>query len=356
MAHADLTAVLALPAKEQRRLLTDGDPAERLWAAWALALRLGADAVPLLRDGDGLRAPSGLRRQVLVVMAGLGEREVLRTVAEADAVPEVRATACALFLRTAVDGDAEALAFAERQMSSPIGEVREAVLLEHEAGRVRLPEDALFRALRDPPLDIRSVAVRCIGRATPLPEASTKALVDAMKDERDLDHRRALFRELPRSSYVAILHALRDAPTRDLTFVLELMRACRTALDWTEVSVLAARLEPEVLLLVLRLLRHPVEHQAFPWLAELVARMTAEGWPQRSHAAGVAWDLARSYVMAQLSPGTAALLDSATVEILRHALEDELEYLQIWLLEEPEERERILEEIAAQRRRLDLLR
>jgi hypothetical protein len=205
-------------------------------------------------------------------------------------------------------------------------------------------------------LEIRSLAARCIARAAPLSEASSRVLVNALKHEHDLDHRRALFRALPRSSYAAILHVLRDTPTRNLTFVLELMRACQTALDWSEVAALAARLEPEVLLLVLRLLRQPVGDQAVSWLAELVVRMTAEGWPQRSDAAGVAWDLACSYVMGQLSPRTAALLDSATMAILRRALEDELEYLQTCLLEEPEEHERILEEIAAQRRRLDLLR
>jgi hypothetical protein len=68
-AVASFEAVARRSPSEQRRLLEHGDAPERLWAAWAIALE--RDAVPLVRSIERGEIPNGLRRQLLVVLAGL---------------------------------------------------------------------------------------------------------------------------------------------------------------------------------------------------------------------------------------------------------------------------------------------
>ncbi len=74
MRAPNFAVVAALSPEEQSSLLEGGDGPERLWSAWAIALRLGRDALPLLRSTEGSDIPDGLRRQLLVVLAGMGER------------------------------------------------------------------------------------------------------------------------------------------------------------------------------------------------------------------------------------------------------------------------------------------
>jgi hypothetical protein len=82
MPLASFDSVVRLPPEEKRRLLERGDDPERLWSAWAIALELGRDAVPLLSATERGEIAEGLRQQLLVVLAGLGERRLLRTSAE----------------------------------------------------------------------------------------------------------------------------------------------------------------------------------------------------------------------------------------------------------------------------------
>jgi hypothetical protein len=103
MQASSYAAVARLSPSEQRRLLESGNAPERLWSAWAIALQLGRDAIPLIEPMEGAQVPEGLRRQLLIVLAGLGERKLLRTVVDAEPSPSIRATASVLYLRTAPD-------------------------------------------------------------------------------------------------------------------------------------------------------------------------------------------------------------------------------------------------------------
>lgn len=90
----DWRDVASLPEPEQRSLLQAADPVERVWATWALALRLGAHSVPALRGALDAEPTPGLRCQLVVVLAGLGQRDLVRGLATDDPDATVRATAC----------------------------------------------------------------------------------------------------------------------------------------------------------------------------------------------------------------------------------------------------------------------
>ena len=69
--------VTTLGVAEQRRLLRGGDPEQRVWAAWALGLTEGTQAVADLRAALAEADDAGVRRHLVVVLAGLGERALL---------------------------------------------------------------------------------------------------------------------------------------------------------------------------------------------------------------------------------------------------------------------------------------
>lgn len=126
LAHRTFSTVLGLSPAEQRALLREGDSPERLWAAWALALGMGADAIPLVKHGALLDGNEGVRRQLLVVAAGFGERPLLSTVAAHDPSPEVRLGVLRL-LRSPLPEDAfrwVARSYALLSAGSPVSPAR----------------------------------------------------------------------------------------------------------------------------------------------------------------------------------------------------------------------------------------
>jgi HEAT repeat protein len=125
--HASFEAVLRLPEEALRDLLAAGEPAERVWAAWALALRLDcASTIPLMQ-GAARDPDEGIRRHMVVLLTGLGEYEAVAAMA-ADPPPLVRATACQYLVRfAAVRPDSWPLLL--ERLRDPEAVVRETILL-----------------------------------------------------------------------------------------------------------------------------------------------------------------------------------------------------------------------------------
>src|SRR5258707_474070 len=95
--------VFILDTTAQMKLLHHGDAAERVWAALGIGLTLGASAIPHFRVSLQESPSPGTRRTLLVVLAGLGEQDVLHTFAQDDPDDYVRATACRYLIRTSPD-------------------------------------------------------------------------------------------------------------------------------------------------------------------------------------------------------------------------------------------------------------
>lgn len=91
-----------------RVLLRTGEPFERVWAAWSLALRLGIQFAKELEVPSRAEPNPGVRRHLAVVLAGAAQRDALAAMAVGDPDEDVRATAAQLILQTAKEPDVAA--------------------------------------------------------------------------------------------------------------------------------------------------------------------------------------------------------------------------------------------------------
>ena len=274
MRAPNFAVVAALSPEEQSSLLDGGDGPERLWAAWAIALRLGRDALPLLRSTEGSDIPDGLRRQLLVVLAGMGERGLLRAIADSEQSPSVQATASTLYLRTAPDpSNSETISFALRQLRTAAAEVRRAIVGEQELGQASIPTRELFPALKDADVAVRIACAACILK-DPSSQAyadSVRALIAAFADEREPDVRREFLARLPRLAVPALLEAVRGDASRVLD-------ALNTALErfgdltWADVRDIAASATPEVTRSILASGIQPELPEAVGWLCDVIRK------------------------------------------------------------------------------------
>ena len=96
-----------LDAAELQALLLDGEPPERVWAAWALGLRHDVAFAHDLRASAAEEPDPGVRRHLIVILAGAGEERSLLTLAIHDPDERVRATALQYLARLAGPDDAE---------------------------------------------------------------------------------------------------------------------------------------------------------------------------------------------------------------------------------------------------------
>jgi len=85
--------VVDLDESEQRALLGASDPRVRVWAAWSLGLRHGNDFAPTVVDLVASEPVSGVRRHLVVMLAGFGELDIVAALARRDDDERVRATA-----------------------------------------------------------------------------------------------------------------------------------------------------------------------------------------------------------------------------------------------------------------------
>ena len=84
-----------------------GDAPERVWAAWALALRQGASASPVLNDSAHAEPSAGVRAHFALMLVACGERAAAMTMARCDPSATVRATAFRCLARLATPSDDE---------------------------------------------------------------------------------------------------------------------------------------------------------------------------------------------------------------------------------------------------------
>jgi len=89
----------ALDREQLQILLESGQPEQRVWAIWALALRTGEPSMVAGRPAD-----AGVRRTLAVVFAGHGHTEALIDLATKDPDVYVRETAMQLVTRLAAGG------------------------------------------------------------------------------------------------------------------------------------------------------------------------------------------------------------------------------------------------------------
>ncbi len=269
----------ALDADAQRALLEHGAATERIWAAWALGLRLGRAVAPhLIRSLDGSPDP-GTRRHLIVMLAGMGERAVLKTVAEHDPDDLVRATACRFLARTAPPGDAAIAAFLGARLARDGAEVRQVILRSVRDRELALPPGHVAPCASEPDLDVRQLAVEVLLASAPLDWLFPGILEARIPLEPDPSLRMMLAEQCIAAGgarrLLGMARALDDARRLDL---LHLLARHRQRFAWSDVAPFAAVEQPGIDAALLRLLDPADAAPAFDWL--LLCTVRAVNWPQ----------------------------------------------------------------------------
>ena len=236
--------VQQLDSAALRALLVSGEPPERVWAAWTLGLRHDQMFEHELPVSATEEPDAGVRRHLVVVLAGSGEARSVLTMAVHDPDERVRATALQYVARISAPDDFEA-------------------------------NDLLAHVLADgtPPLRLGCI----LGLRTDAPAALWNA-VGACVANHDRDLRWAAFDAVMRQG-----KTMRSAP--ELTCVLVNIEP-EPSTRWSALALLHERdgasgllalvddvaLEPRVIPEVVEMLHAKGVHLAWPEVAQLLAR------------------------------------------------------------------------------------
>jgi hypothetical protein len=212
---ADLDDVLRSSTVVVEDLLREGDVQERVWAAWALGMREPARGGRVLEITLAHEMDAGVRRHLLVVLAGVGRNACIAQAASRDADADVRATATRLLARLAEPEDAGAYDLICARTIDIAWQVRCAVADAVRADILAIPgpqqrphQRAVVRRLVgmafDPDPEVRAI-VRARIEAGELPSARTKDILTVLDRLReapspkhtDVPNVRALVRKRP---------------------------------------------------------------------------------------------------------------------------------------------------------------
>jgi hypothetical protein len=162
MAYQNFQEVAALDSAAQRHLLLNGEPTERVWAAWALGVQFGKTINPDLIASIEQSPHPGTRRQLIVMLAGHGEHSILKALAQHDPDEYVRATACQYLIQTAQANDTQLEELLMRSLNTDQAIVCQAILTGAKTGYPRLSQKMLTPFLNHPDLETRYVALTAL--------------------------------------------------------------------------------------------------------------------------------------------------------------------------------------------------
>lgn len=326
--------VAALPVERLEQLLQQGAPRERVWAAWALALRSATELPPEVARSAHEAPDPGVRRHLVVLLAGDGRREALRVLAEGDPDEHVRATACQHLARLTAPDDRAGLAFLVHRLSDPSAHVRQAALRFLPDPLVEPLGAAFARALADPEDETRHEAGH---RLMQWAEEHRAPFPSALRERLDHEPDPALRGEWLAAWYaqagpVPLLTAARGWPGPWLLQVLHLCRERHARAPWSSLEPLARRTPLEVSPLLAELLQPPLPSAARTWLATCALA----GWALEAPHERATWRLTVLYTLLHalepLSPGeppdeertALAALARRLREVEEEALQDHL--------------------------------
>ncbi|HEX8821544.1 MAG TPA: HEAT repeat domain-containing protein [Archangium sp.] len=286
----DFAEIARLDTEVLRSLLEAGEAPERVRAAWALALRLGGTLRPELIQGSLTEPHPGVRRHLVVVLAGYQERAVLATLARQDLDGEVRAVACQYLSMIGRPEDAESWRVLHERLEADVSaEVRRAAIAYLPPHTPAFLRSAVASRVGDESLDVRRAAADKLLEWSGL---SGGGLPDVLVSRFHLEPDPELRREWVRRACSlggerALLAALLDAREGTLQFVLELYVAQRIQLPWECLRPVARRGHPGLDALLMDLLAPGAQPEADAWLLEVALRFWRES--SQDYDDAVAW-------------------------------------------------------------------
>jgi hypothetical protein len=253
-----------------RRLLKEGTPRERVWAAWGLGLRLGAGALPELERASRREPDPGARRHLLVVLAGHRDIDLLTVIARDDPDEYVRASACQYLARVAPDVEAVRTLLRERLEVEASREVRSAIL-RHLPGVRQEDFVTVVHALADDVLELRWAALDALTAAG---ERALPVLRERAWVEPDAGLAQAIReRWLELVGPAALLEECLELPPERAAELLWMLAETGQRFGWEDLALLTLRGESTLDLAVLACLRQEAAPaEARMWLEDLLVQ------------------------------------------------------------------------------------
>jgi hypothetical protein len=248
MPYTSFSDVGRLDASALRALLVGGEPPERVWAAWALGLLHDETFARDLRATAAEEPHPGVRRHLVVILAGAGEHRSLLTIGGHDPDERVRATALQYLARLARPGDAEANELLTETLAAGSPLLRLGCI----AGLRADAPPALWRAAEDciasPDRDLRWTAYESVIRQGPQGQTAAALARDLLNLEPEPKTRGDAARLLHDRVGVAALSQLAHDPRLKVDLLPELVEVMHerdVRLAWPEVERLMVRLSSD---------------------------------------------------------------------------------------------------------------
>ena len=301
---------------------------DSVWAAWVLGLRLGDQLTKELAPQWRKEPDAGVRRHLLVVLAGAGQRDGLAAIAQADPDEHVRASAVRLLLQTARP---EQLAATVAQLIDfsrcdrhPLVVERILELLEARWPAAR--RDVLLSLLGARALGVRQAALRAL-RGSELLDTTAPRVLEQAFAEPDLALRRSMYRdvvEVTGGQHVGA--ALERAPLEHLEDVLDALTP-EQRFEWHELKRLAEVGSPDLEVQLLRLLRDPASADLEFLVTRAMAAITDQAPTRTGYVRQQLGDVARSVLASRSDSPSLTPSQRERIERLAHALEQERQSL-----------------------------
>jgi hypothetical protein len=271
----DFADIAQLDTGTLRSVLETGEAPERVRAAWALALRLGG-AIRSELVQDSLTEPhAGVRRHLVVVLAGYQERAVLATLARQDPEAEVRAAACQYLAMLGRPEDTASWRVLHEQLETDASdEVRRACIAflpPHTPAGLR---SAVAARVGDDSLDVRRAAAdRLLEWAGLSGDLMPEVLVPRVRLEPDAPLRQELIRRgCALDGGLSLLAYLEDAPETTLGRVLRICAVQGLQFPWELLLPFVRRGEGWLDELLIDVLAAEAPAEAETWLLEVALR------------------------------------------------------------------------------------
>lgn len=279
MSYANYEEVFQLDSKSQRHLLREGDSPERVWAAWSLGIEFGIKGVPELFEGLNENPDPGVRRHLLIILAGFGERDILRIFAQDDPDEYVRATACQYLIRIIEQNDTSTQLFiCDRLFLDTSSIVRTFILKEATPKLLALQVDQLTHLIGDSNLEVRQYVVDYLLATAPLSQLFPGILENHISNEPDYNLRQRLFKLCLKTDEKRLVLLGQDLSTEYKIEVLQFLVDNHHQFDWKLLKPFSVVKDPRLDMWLVKLLASGETINALSWLISLIAHHV--DWPK----------------------------------------------------------------------------
>lgn len=191
--------VLRLDQDALRQILGNGPTAQRVWAAWALGLRLGQAFAAEAGTRVDREPDPGVRRHLAVILASAGDRAAIDVLAADDPCEYVRASALRLILQIAPPGTQSSVVsrLLEVARAEPSAHVRSEALRLLSPADHHLPLERVAACLADPAVSVRAAAADLL-LELPFDDRVAELLASAATTEPDTDELERLWQRVAR--------------------------------------------------------------------------------------------------------------------------------------------------------------